>query len=175
MCATLTVDECWHALLKRGHTEFGKGLSAGSISKIEDGIRLNGGGGFDDLTQARRQAEILKDPNGVNPVSYSIEGHSPKLPCSKTPECMKVANEVREEYGLDSMNNFIEMADRSGDFAGPSYGPLTDVSFFAMSGEFGFVEDDEGYSEVSWLAASTLLLGVLSYVYFRKMRTEQPL
>jgi hypothetical protein len=174
-CAPLTKTECAHALLKRDHPEFGKGLSEDSISKIEEGTRLNGGGGFDDLTQASKQAEILKDPNGVNPIRFSIDGFSPEFPCERTPECWKVAEEVREEFGPDSMNDFIEMVDRSGDFADPSYGLLTSAAFFTMSGEFGFVEDDEEFSSVLWLLPSIVLSAIFSYVYFRKSRPKTPL
>ena len=174
-CAPLTKTECAHALLKRDHPEFGKGLSEDSISKIEEGTRLNGGGGFDDLTQASKQAEILKDPNGVNPIRFSIDGFSPEFPCERTPECWKVAEEVREEFGPDSMNDFIEMVDRSGDFADPSYGSLTSAAFFTMSGEFGFVEDDEEFSSVLWLLPSIVLSAIFSYVYFRKSRPKTPL
>lgn len=175
MCSPLTIKECTHALMKRGHPEFGSGLSEDSVARIKDGIRLRGESGFSDLVQARKQAEILKDSSRTNKVTYSIEGFSPTLPCAETRKCVDYANKVRTEYGIDSMTNFMEMVDRSGDFAGSSYGLLTSNSFFAMSGEIGFVEEDSGYSEKSWLATSIVVFVIFSYIYFRKSRSKTSL
>jgi hypothetical protein len=175
ICVSLTEEECAHALLTPGHPEFGVGLTEESLDRINNAIRPQGKSGHTDIAKARNEAKTLKDPNKVTPLIFSGEGWSLKVPCWEDPNCRKWAKKVLDRDGPDSMANFIKMIDASGDFTGPSYGLLTSAAFFTMSGEFGFVEDDEEFSSVLWLLPSIVLSAIFSYVYFRKSRPKTPL
>lgn len=170
ICADLTTEECAHALMRKGHPDFGKGLSQESLDRLENAIRPEGTSGHTDLNKALRTAKVLKEPNGMVPIKYSGAGYNPNLPCLDNPLCVKSADIVRKNHGPESAENFIQSMDNSGDFSSTSYPALiTQSSFLIMSGEFGFVEEEEFSYRLLWLAPLMFVLVVLSYVYIRKL------
>ena len=108
--------------------------------------------------------------SGMVPIKYSGAGYNPNLPCLDNPVCVKNADKVRENHGPESAENFIQSMDNSGDFSSTSYPALiTQSSFLIMSGEFGFVEEEEFSYSLLWLVSLLFVLVILSYVYTRKL------
>jgi len=185
ICDGLSEKLCSHTQLSKDSPDYNKGLTEEEISYLDQSDKRPAeGSGFNSLDDAQNAAKNIKEGNPSSyELRYDIPGIEKYQPCRLNQAC-KTHFENKysvEKYGSDAqeyMENAMKVFDASSDMAGPIFSQATTPgivgAILIMSGEIGFVEEnnerERNYIFAIFIGISAIFSSLGAGLYYKKKR-----